>query len=151
MPNGPEPTACSRVALPQPPVTAALQRDPFRTVTEALEKSVTYRVPVRVSAAMSSGEVPVAAVGKGPLQPVVTVPLQVAVLITDTVPGESPLALFATYRVWVWSLTAAPKGPEPALAVAARCPKTEWSVPLQVAPLSTATVSPLKPGPEAGA
>src|SRR5262249_5885147 len=127
-----------------------LQRDPFRTVTEALEKSVTYRVPVRASAAMSSGEAPVAAVGKGPLHPVVTVPLQVALLITDTVPGESPLALLATYKVWVRSLTAAPKGPMPTLAVAERCPQPEWSVPLQVAPLITATVSPLKAAPEAG-
>jgi hypothetical protein len=40
IPNGPEPVACSRVALRQPAVTAALQRLPFRTVTEALEKSV---------------------------------------------------------------------------------------------------------------
>src|SRR5215467_16355151 len=131
MPNGPEPTACSRVALPQPPVTVALQRDPFRTVTEALEKSVTYRVPVRVSAAMSSGETPVAAVGKGPLQPVVTVPLQVALLITDTVPGESPLALLATYKLCVRSLTAAPTHPEPTLKVPARRLQPEWSVPLQ--------------------
>jgi hypothetical protein len=40
-PKGPEPTACSWVAVPQLLVTAALQRDPFRTVTEALEKPVT--------------------------------------------------------------------------------------------------------------
>src|SRR5690348_2937728 len=104
MPNGPEPTACSREAWAQPLVTIALQRAPFRTVTEALEKSVMYRVPVRASAAMSSGEAPAAAVGKGPPQPMVTVPLQVALLITDTVPGESPLALLTTYRVWVRSL-----------------------------------------------
>src|SRR5580692_1291609 len=100
---------------------------------------------------MSSGELPVAAVGKGPRQPVVMVALQVAVLITDTVPGESPSALLTTYSVWVRSLTAAPYGPGLALMVAARCPQPEWSVPLQVAPLITATVSPLKPGPEAGA
>ena len=71
---------------------------------------------------MSSGELPVAAVGKGPAQPVVVVPLQVAVLITDTVPGESPSALLATYRVWVRSLTTAPRGPAD-VAVAASCPQ----------------------------
>jgi hypothetical protein len=51
---------------------------------------------VVTSTATVSGARPVAAVGKGPLQPVVSVPLQVAPLMTDTVPGRSPLALFAT-------------------------------------------------------
>src|SRR5580700_3301626 len=97
-------------------------------------------MPVRVSAAMSSGELPVAAVGKGRWQPVVTVPLQVAVLITDTVPGESPPALLTTYTVWVRSFTVTPTGSGPTFAVAVSWPQPVWSVPLQVAPLITATV-----------
>jgi hypothetical protein len=40
-PNGSDPAACPRRALRQPLVTAALQRLPFRMVTEALTKSVT--------------------------------------------------------------------------------------------------------------
>jgi hypothetical protein len=35
-------------------------------------------------------------VGKGPVQPAVSVPLQVAPLMTATVPGVSPPALLAT-------------------------------------------------------
>ena len=49
-PKGPEPTACSRVAVPHPLVTAALQRDPFRTVTTGC-----------------SGPFPTAATGASPL------------------------------------------------------------------------------------
>src|SRR5215472_10232035 len=101
MPSGLEPTAWVRPALRQPAVVSALHRDPSRTVTEALEKSVTYNVSVRVSATMNTGEMPVAAAGNGPPQPAVSVPLQVAVLMTDTVPGESPKALLVTYTVWV--------------------------------------------------
>jgi hypothetical protein len=55
------------VALPQLLVAVVLQRDPFRTVTEALEKSVGSRVPVLL---------PVTVVGKRRCQPVV-VALQV--------------------------------------------------------------------------
>ena len=53
-------------------------------------------MPVAASAAASSGATPVAMVGTCRTHPVVMVPLQVALLITETVPGESPKALLAT-------------------------------------------------------
>ena len=81
-----------------------------------------------------------------PAQPETREPLQAALLMTETVPGVSPRVLFVTYTVWVWSLTATPTGASPTLTVAARCPQPEWLAPLQVAPLITATVWPLKAG-----
>src|ERR1700722_2229733 len=95
-PNGCDPTGCSRGGALHPLVSEALQSDPSRIDTSALEKSVTKTVPVLVSATASSGDRPTAMVGKGPAQPAVSVPLQVAPLITDTVPGASPSALLTT-------------------------------------------------------
>src|SRR5262249_17085750 len=120
MPWGPEPIACSRPAVRQRMVVSALQRLPFRIVTEALEKLETYTMLVRGSTVTWAGELPVGAVGKRPWQAAVTVALQVAVLMIDTVPGESPWALMATYTVCVRSFTAIPVGLSPTVAVAAR-------------------------------
>ena len=93
---------------------------------------------------------PVGMCGNGPWQPAVWVPLHVAVLMTATEPGKWPLVLMAAYTVWVWSSTDSPNGASPALIVAAGCPHPEWSVPLQVAPLITAIVLPLKVIPGLG-
>src|SRR5690348_6405629 len=93
------------------------------------------------------GVAPVGMCGNGPAQPAVSVPLQVAVLMTATEAGKPPLVLIAAYRVWVSSSADIPKGARPALTVAARCPQPEWSVPLQVAPLITAMVRPSNPFP----
>src|SRR6516164_7350414 len=101
---------------------------------------------VRVSTTITPGDRPTGAVGMRPAQPETREPLQVAPLMTDTVPGVSPRVLFVTYTVWVWSLTATPTGASPTWTVAARCLQPEWLVPLQVAPLMTSTVWPLKAG-----
>src|SRR5260370_39083095 len=101
---------------------------------------------VRASTTITPGDRPAGAVGMRPAQPKVWEPLQAAPLMTETVPGVSPRVLFVTYTVWVWSLTATPRGTSPTWTVAARCPQPEWLVPLQVAPLITATVWPLKVG-----
>src|SRR5260370_32196763 len=107
---------------------------------------------VPVSTPSAPGGRPAGVVGMRPAQPETRAPLQAALLMTETVPGVSPRVLFVTYTVWVWSLTATPRGASPTLTVAARCPQPEWLVPLQVAPLITATVWPLKAGaPVAGA
>src|SRR5690348_13874609 len=109
-------------------------------------------VSARVSTATTLADRPMGAVGMRPAQPDVWEPLQAAALMTETVPGVSPRVLLATYTVWVWSLTATPTGASPTLTVAARCPQPEWLAPLQVAPLITATVWPLKAAaPVAGA
>src|SRR5215469_18702666 len=90
------------------------------------------------------GVAPVGICGNGPWQPAVWVPLQVAVLMTATEAGKPPLVLMAAYRVWVWSSTDIPNGARPALIVATGCPHPVWSAPLQVAPLITAIVVPLR-------
>jgi len=53
-------------------------------------------MPVAGSTVANCGATPVAMVGKRWPHPVVTVPLQVAALITETVPGASPKALLTT-------------------------------------------------------
>src|SRR5690242_9402293 len=107
---------------------------------------------VPVSTTITPGDRPTGAVGTRSAQPKVWEPLQAAALMTETVPGVSPRLLLATYTVWVWSLTATPRGARPTWTVAARFPQPEWLVALQVAPLITATVWPLKAGaPVAGA
>src|SRR5215472_3485855 len=147
MPHGWDSTAWWRSGAPQPAVTRALQRAVFRTVTSALEKSVTYSRPLAGSRTASSGELPVAIVGNRAWQPPVWVPSQVAMLSTETEPGASPLALLTTYRVCVASSATMPNGPPPTFAVAARCPHPDMSPARHVAPLSTDTVSPSKPLP----
>src|SRR6516165_7593866 len=93
MPCGPEPIGWSRAAALHPAVVSALQRDPFSTDTAALSKSATYTKPVPGSTVTANGDRPVGTTGKCPLQPAVSVPLQVAPLMTDAVPGMSPFAL----------------------------------------------------------
>src|SRR6516165_2338058 len=75
-------------------------------------------------------------------QPVCLVPLQVAPLITDTVPGWSPSAVVAVVTVSVAWSTAMPQGLNPALTVAGAWRQPVCLVPLQVAPLNTYTRRP---------
>ena len=63
---------------------------------------------MRVFKATMSGDRPTSTVGIAPLQPAGCEPLQVAPLMTDTVPGVSPFVLFATYTVC--ASTATPNG-----------------------------------------
>src|SRR5260370_9021290 len=102
---------------------------------------------VPVSTTITPGDRPAGVVGMRPAQPETRAPLQAALLMTETVPGVSPRVLFVTYTVWVWSLTATPRGASPTLTVAARGPQPEWLVPLQVGPLILSPVCPLKAAP----
>src|SRR6516165_2877862 len=86
--------------------------------------------------ATGMGKLPTETVGAACPQPDVFFPLQVAVLITETVLSPA----LATYRVPVAWLIASPAGPFPTAMAAGFWPHPEVTWALQVAPLITETV-----------
>ena len=94
------------------------------------------------STAAAPGLAPVSATGGRWPQPVVTVALQVAPLITDTLARDAvvPAVLLEAKTVSVVWLTPSPSGPPATVTVGGRWPQPEVVFPLQVAPSITDTV-----------
>src|ERR1700691_2608395 len=81
-------------------------------------------------------------VGGAALHPDVSAPSQEAPCITERLAGPSPPSLSTTKMELVVGSTAIPHGAGPTVTCAGDCPHPLVSVPSQLAPLMTDTVSP---------
>src|SRR6516225_6331746 len=129
----PGPTLTVAGAWPQPEVVSALQVAAFTTATRSAVvvcRKGTYSVRVAGLSTGGPGAAPTAVAGGVWAQPVVWVALQVAVLITKTV----PLWVSAAYRVWVASSTAPTSA---GAGISATGAHPDRSLVVQVAPLIT--------------
>jgi len=137
-PDGPALSGMSRAGCPHPLVVFASHRAMLMTEMLLLPALPTYRVRVRSLIAAATGKAPRSLiVATGRAQPRVTVALQAAPLITETVFGPE----LSTYTVSVGASTSAISGARPtrARAITRQC---ELAAGEHVAVLRMSTTSP---------